>query len=43
MAPLALREQAWARLARDLDPKQLEAHHDRDPACPQRSRDGRSG
>ena len=25
MAPLALREQAWARLARDLDPAKLEA------------------
>jgi len=25
MAPLALREQAWARLARDLDPKLLES------------------
>ena len=25
MAPVALREQAWARLARDLDPGQLEA------------------
>jgi acrylyl-CoA reductase (NADPH) len=25
MAPLALREQAWARLARDLDPARLEA------------------
>lgn len=25
MAPLALREQAWARLARDLDPKHLDA------------------
>lgn len=25
MAPMALREQAWARLARDLDPKLLEA------------------
>ena len=24
MAPLALREQAWARLARDLDPALLE-------------------
>jgi acrylyl-CoA reductase (NADPH) len=24
MAPLALREQAWQRLARDLDPKLLE-------------------
>lgn len=25
MAPMALREQAWSRLARDLDPKRLEA------------------
>ena len=25
MAPLALRQEAWARLARDLDPEKLEA------------------
>ena len=31
MAPLPLREQAWERLARDLDPAKLEAMIDEVP------------
>ena len=38
MAPLALRQQAWARLARDLDPALLEAHRHRGRRWTTRSR-----